>query len=202
MYFKELLEKLSGSGDLAVFFLSFSIGFIVDATYFNGKVPSGTIAGVLAIGCLGIKKAVEVSILESNYTLEKLTRKRLEKLRKYFDKNRKAYELLDKLERVLDSKLVDLKTFNMLLDDKLQDFIDKSLNEVDDFEGRYESLYKDFKELHALAELPNQNLEEIKKLWEELDEFYFHVNKSRRRQEQIRRKRELEMSGLMIDDEI
>jgi hypothetical protein len=186
MFFEEILKKISEPADVSVFLLSFSIGFIFDAIYFNGGVPSGTVAGVLAIGCLGIKKGIDASLLGSTHAAEKLTRKRLTKLRQYFSDNQKATQVVDTLGKMLDAKLIDCNSFNILLNEQLQSYIDynlkdRQLAEIDRANDMYQSLYKDFKKFHSLLKPSEEDTETIAILWRELNERYFpKTNPSKR----------------------
>lgn len=66
MLIDEILKKLSEPGDVAVGFIAYATGFILDSVLpqhfpaLDLKAPAGTIAGILAIAVIGVKKAIDV----------------------------------------------------------------------------------------------------------------------------------------------
>lgn len=188
MYFDEILKKLSEPADLAVFFVSFSIGFVLDVLCFGEGVPSGTVAGVLAVGCLGVKKAIETSLLGSTHTAKKRARKRAGTIRRYFSSedndNREACETIRSLERMLEAKLIDSEQFNVLIDEKIQGYVDEELTMVGLFREKHQKemenrniAYKEMRghldKLYSLYKGSDQDKKEIETFFQELDETYF-----------------------------
>lgn len=190
MYFDEVLKKVSEPLDLAVFFIGFSLGFALDALYLKEGVPSGTTASVVAVGALGVKKAIGVIILDSEYAKKRLANKS-NRLRQYFKKNqassaafKKASESLNQLENMLGAGLIGVSQFNKLIDEKFQSYIDEELDKSGSFFTDYEQLYlemhDDFETLHAqLTTLNELSEEEMEKLWKSLDDKYFRPKRER-----------------------
>lgn len=173
MYIEELLNKVTEPADLAIFLLGFSVGFIIDGVYFSGGVPSGTIAGIIAIGLLGLKKGVDAYFLASHRIAKKLRKKKLQTLRNYFLNNPRATQVINDMESILDAHLVDYNLYDQLLDTKLQKYIITSLKEVEQFKGEQQNLYDDFLKLYHLAKSPEENKEELEDFCQDIGNLYF-----------------------------
>lgn len=185
MYSDEILKKLSEPADLAVFFVSFAIGFVLDVLYFGEGTPSGTVAGVLAVGCLGIKKAIETSLLGSTYIANKRARKRAGVIRRHFSlkDNQEACETVRILEKILEARLIDSEQFNFLIDEKIQSYVNEELMMVGLFRGThqkemkdrntaYEKVYGHLDKLYSLSKGSDQGNEEIAAFLQKLDATY------------------------------
>lgn len=190
MYFEELLKKVSEPADLAVFLLGFATGFVVGPLLFTG-IPPGTAAGVAAIGLLGLKKGTDAYVSGANWVRKRQTRRRLRIIREYFSDNPEAIKAINILTDILDAQLVNYTDFNLLLDEKLKKYIDYTLEKPDDFKDRYEGLLKDskqkyenlledFEKLLSLAQHPQENNDELRELWSELNTKYHPPRPPRR----------------------
>lgn len=202
MYFEKLLERVSEPADLAIFLLGFAIGYIIDSFYLTGSTPPGTIAGIVSIGFLGLKKSIDAYLSNSNWLRNKRMKKRLRILREYFSDNPGAIELIDGLNKILHARLIDHVSFEHLLDEQLREHIDNILNHsgyenlYSELTEKYNNQYRDFAKLHSLAQFPEKNQDELMNFWEELDDKYFGVVK---RQQLIESSKRFE---LRIHDDI
>jgi hypothetical protein len=62
---KEVLDKVSGPADLAVVLIAGSGGFVVDALLIaHGVLSPGQVGASSAAGALGLKKAIEASLVQ------------------------------------------------------------------------------------------------------------------------------------------
>ncbi len=99
MAIKEFFEKVSTSGDVAATAVGYAVGFAVDVFLFPGGVPPGTVAGVSAVGALGLKKAADAVFSRTENDKAQGTRPP--------DLERKANALLEFLGRMADQPNIE-----------------------------------------------------------------------------------------------
>lgn len=172
MYFEELLSKVTEPADLAVFFLGFSFGFIVDSFSSNNNVPAGTVAGVIAIGSLGIKKGLDAYLTNSGFVAKRRRKKKLNTLRRYFSDSPYAIQLINDMENVFKEQSLDDNFCNQVLDIKLQNYIITLSKELDQHQKERPNVYEDLRELYNLAKSPEENVQKLKDLCQRLKNSY------------------------------
>lgn len=180
MNFEELLKKVSEPTDISIFLIGFALGYIVDLGFPTSGIPAGTMAGVIAIGCLGVKKGIDSYLLGSKRVAERRRKKRLNILRGYFIGNSKAIQVLDEIEVILKARLVDYALFDKILEEKMQRYISEKLKEIGEFPTTQQNLQADirklrtdFESLYVLARESKTENKELHDFCEVLNNTYF-----------------------------
>ncbi|WP_022954215.1 hypothetical protein [Leucothrix mucor] len=116
MIIDALVEKLSKPVDLALFFITYSFVFLGDTFYFQSEPKSEVIAGVSAIGILGLK---QLAVFVCTWFKPPINKKLANAKECFTDKSKgttvQARRKIESIEVLLKKELIDAEDANQRL---------------------------------------------------------------------------------------